>query len=485
MNYRTLLYLLGEVALAVAALMLVPFCLTFVFHEEKTPLAFGITICVLGIIALIAFLQRPKDRSLNGRSGFLVVAIAWLFLSLMGSLPFSLSGAITDYIDCLFETVSGFTTTGATILSDIESMPKSLLMWRSITQWIGGMGVLVFIIAVLPKGDPGVIHLIKAETPGPQFGKLVSKLRFSAQILYAIYVVLTILEAILLLIGGMNVFDAFLHAFSTAATGGFSSKTLSIGGYESLYIEIVVTIFMLIFSINFDLFYLILIGRVASVIRSEELRAFVIIVVVAITAISISLTVEGTYENFGESLRYSSFQVASVISTTGFATADYTTWPMMAQIILICLMLIGGCQGSTAGGLKVSRVVILFKSGLRNVTKTVSPRAVINVKLDGKALSEDVVDNVNSYIVLYSIIFFASLVMISIGLKTNFTDGFSAVVSCLNNIGPGIGSLNPYGCAYGDFSIFSKIVLIFDMLIGRLEILPMLMLFYPKAWRRI
>lgn len=484
MNYRTLLYLLGQVALAVAALMLVPFCLTFVFEEEKTPIAFGVTIAILAVIALVAFLCRPKNRELNGRSGFLAVAIAWIFLSLMGSLPFSLSGAIPDYIDCLFETVSGFTTTGATILADIESMPKSLLMWRSITQWIGGMGVLVFIIAVLPKGDPGVIHLIKAETPGPQFGKLVSKLRFSARILYAIYVALTILEAILLLIGGMDVFDAFLHAFSTAATGGFSSKALSIGGYESLYIEIVVTIFMLIFSINFNLFYLIIIGRVASVVRSEELRAFLIIVASSILAISVSLTVNNVYNGFGEALRYSSFQVAAIISTTGFATADYTAWPLMAQIILICLMFIGGCQGSTAGGLKVSRIVILFKSGLRNVTKTVSPRAVINVKLDGKALSEDVVDNVNSYIVLYMMIFFASLIMISINTNMGFQENFSAVASCLNNVGPGLGSINPYG-TFGDFSIFSKLILIFDMLLGRLEILPMLLLFYPKAWRRI
>ncbi len=484
MNYRTLLYLIGQVALAVAGLMLVPFCLSFVYREENTPMAFGVTVCVLGIIALIAFLQRPKDRSLNGRSGFLAVAIAWLFLSVFGSLPFSLSGAIGDYIDCLFEAVSGFSTTGATVLTDIESLPKSLLMWRSLTQWIGGMGVLVFIIAILPKNDPGVIHLIKAETPGPQFGKLVSKLRFSARILYAIYVVLTLVEAILLMIGGMDVFDAFLHAFSTAGTGGFSSKALSIGGYESLYIEIVVTLFMLIFSINFNLFYLILIGRVVSVVKSEELRAFLIIVVVAITSISISLTVEGVYGSFGESLRYSSFQVASIISTTGFATADYTTWPMMAQIILLCLMLIGGCQGSTAGGLKVSRIVILFKSGLRNVNKTVSPRAVINVKLDGKALSEDVVDNVNSYIVLYALIFFASLALVAIGQNGGFQENFSAVTSCLNNVGPGLGALNPYG-SYESFSLFSKVVLIFDMLLGRLEILPMLLLFYPKAWRRI
>ncbi len=482
MNYKTLIYLIGQVALASATLMLLPFILTFVHNEEKTPLAFGVTIAFLLIVVIVAFILRPKKTDLTGRSGFVCVALGWIFLSITGSLPFALSGVATNYIDALFETVSGFTTTGASIFENTEMLPKSLLMWRAMAQWLGGMGVLVFIVAIIPEGSADAIHLMKAETPGPQFGKLVSKLRFSARILYAIYIVMTIVEGVMLLCGGMDLFDATLHAFSTAGTGGFSSRNLSIGAYNNLYFEIVITVFMLLFAINFNVFYFILIGKVSSALRSEELRTFVIIVAVSILSISISLTVENVYESFQESLRYSSFQVASVVSTTGFSLTDFSSWPVFTHIILLMLSFVGGCAGSTAGGFKVSRLTILFKNGLRYIKKTLSPRAVVNVKLDGHALSENVVDSVNSYLMMYVLTFFTSLVLLTIGLNTDFSTAFSSVTSCFNNVGVSyLGTAIPYNT----FTPFAKIVLIFDMLLGRLEILPLLLLFYPKTWSRI
>lgn len=486
MNYRLTLNVLGFISLTVAGLMIIPFIMSFAYGESTTPLAFGITLICLLAIGVPATIFKPKNRNLSARGGFLIVAIAWIYLSLMGALPFCISKYIPNYIDAVFETVSGFTTTGATILTNVEALPKSLLFWRSLTHWIGGMGVLLFIIAVLPKSDPSIVHMIKAESPGPQFGKLVSKLRFSAQITYAIYVVMTLIEVIALACCGCSAYDSFLHALATAGTGGFSSYNLSIAGMNSKAVEIVITVFMMIFSINFNLFYLILIGHFKNVIKSEELRVLLSVFLVSSIAISTSLTVTNTVSSFWEGLRLSTFQTASMISTSGFATADYTTWPAFSQIILFMLMFMGGSAGSTAGGLKVSRFIILIKASFKKLKTSVSPNSYSPVKLDGKPINDELTNSVTGYFSLFFIILGISAVLVSIASPDGFgvTENLSAVVTCMNNVGPGFGKIGPLG-SFAPYSAFAKIILSFDMLIGRLEIIPILLLFYPKAWQKV
>lgn len=478
------LHILGQVVITEAVLLLIPFFLAVGYGESGTPLGFGVTIGVLLALGIPCVIKKPKDTQMSPRSGFVIVALSWLLLSIFGAMPFTVSGRIPNYIDALFETISGFTTTGATILKDIEILPKSLMFWRTFTHWIGGMGVLVFVIAVLPKSNPAIVHLLKAEVPGPQFGKLVSKIRFSARILYAIYIVLTLLEMVLLVCDkSMSFFDAITHTFATAGTGGFSNYNNSIAHFDSLYVEIVITVFMLIFSINFNLFYLILVGHVSEALRSEELRALFLIFIGSAAAISISLCVYNVYDTVGEAVRHASFQTASVLSTTGFSTADFSKWPVFCQTVLIALMFIGGSAGSTAGGLKISRVIIMFKSALINIKNACYPRKVMTLKLDKRTVSPELSANINSYFIIYLVIVAVSTILVSVVEYSgyNFATFFSAVVSCLNNVGPaieGIGAAENYSA----FSWFSKLILSFDMLAGRLEIMPMLLLFYPKAW---
>lgn len=483
MNYKLTLNVLGIISLTVAGLMAIPFILALAYSEVATPLAFGITILALLVVGIPATLIKAKDKKLSARGGFLIVSIGWIYISLMGAIPFCISKEIPNYIDAVFETISGFTTTGASILTEIEALPKSILFWRSFTHWIGGMGVLLFIIAVLPKGDPTIVHLIKAESPGPQFGKLVSKLRFSAQITYGIYIVLTLLEVIALACCGCSAYDSFVHTFATAGTGGFSSYNASVAGLNSLAAEIVITIFMMIFSINFNLFYLLIIGHFKNVIKSEELRTLFGVFIVSAFAIGISLTVTKTVGNFGEALRLASFQSASIMSTTGFSTADYTAWPAFCQVILFVLMFIGGSGGSTAGGLKVSRIIISFKSGLRRLKTSISPKSFSPVKLDGKPITDELTNSVNNYVCMFFIIVGVSTLLVSITSPSDFglLENLSAVATCINNVGPGFGKIGPTG-NFSSFSILSKLVLCFDMLIGRLEIIPLLLVFYPKSW---
>ena len=485
MNYKMTVYILGQIALIMAVFMLIPFIIALVGVETLTPLAFGVTIGFLALFGAVCMTFKPKYTTFNVRGGFLIVALAWISFSVFGSLPYFISGAIPNFIDCLFETVSGFTTTGTTILNNVELLPQSLLFWRSFTHWIGGMGVLLFVIAILPKNDPSVVHMLKAETPGPKFGKIVSKMHFTARILYAIYVVLTLVQVVLLLFGGMTVFDAFIHAFGTASTGGFSNYNASIGHFDSLYIEIVVTIFMLVFSVNFNLFFLILIGHAKEAFKSEELWWMLSIFVGATVAISLSLTINEVYDSFWQSLRYASFTTASIISTTGYTTADFASWPIFAQMLVFALMFVGGCAGSTAGGLKVSRVMLLVKNAFRTVKKELSPRSVVSVKVDKRPVEDNLVRGVVNYFVVYSLILVISLVLVTVDFNNtyDFTTNATAVISCFNNVGPGLNLVGPT-CNFGGFTIFSKIVLILDMLIGRLEIIPILMLFYFKAWRR-
>lgn len=484
MNYRMTAYMLGQILLIVAGFLLVPLILTFAFGETgtRTPLAFGVTIASMVAVGTPFIVKKPKNTDIRAKGGFLTVALAWILLSLFGAMPFAISGYFGNYVDSLFEIVSGFTTTGATILTDIESVPLSLLFWRSFSHWLGGMGVLVFVIAVLPKTSTAIVHLAKAEIPGPQFGKLVSKLRFTARILYGIYILLTLIEVVALLLCRMPVFDSFITAFSTAGTGGFSSKNASIGGYNSLAVEIVTMIFMLLFSVNMNVFYLILIRRFKQAFKNEELWWLIVIVFVAIILVSLSLTLEHVYDTFGETLRYSSYQVIAFISTTGFGTANFDDWPILAQSVLFVCMFIGGMAGSTAGGLKISRVMTLVKTSGRSIKKSISPRTVVSVKIDKKPVDENMVKNVVGYFALFMIIYFVSVILVSIVQKgMDFSTAVTAVATCLNNVGPGLSKI---AGGFGEVNWFSKIVLIFDMLIGRLEIYPILLLFYPKAWTR-
>lgn len=487
MNYRMSAYMLAQIALITAGLMIIPFAMSFAYGEVGTPLGFGVTIAMLLVLGIPFVIKKPRNTEFRARGGFILVAIAWIFLSVFGAVPFTLSGYVPSYIDALFETVSGFTTTGSTVIPDIEALPKSLLFWRAFTHWIGGMGVLVFVVAILPKSNNSTLHLLKAEMTGPQFGKLVSKMRFTARILYAIYVVLTLLMAGILMIGKIPAFDAFTLAFATAGTGGFANYATSIAHYNSLFAEITVTVFMMVFSINFNMFYFLLIGHAKDVIRNEELRTMFIIYGFSVGAITVSLVIGKTYSSIAEALRYSTFQVASIMSTTGFATADFTKWPVFAQSVLVLLMFVGGSAGSTAGGLKVSRVIIMCKSGVKEIRHALSPRSVVQVKLDKKTLDDETVRSVNSYLVLYVIIFAISFLLLMADPFFHGQDGllmgFTGIATCINNVGPGLSGLGPLA-SFNSLSNFSKIILCLDMLIGRLEIMPMLLLFYPPAWRR-
>ena len=495
MNYRLTAYVLGEILLIVGALMCVPMFMALGYHEDKTVLAFGITIAIAVVLGAVGIIIRPpKDkRNLRPQSGFVMCGLAWILLGVIGAIPFRLSGAIPNYIDALFETISGFTTTGSSILTPAMvgpdgyfALPKSILFWRALTQWIGGMGVLVFVIAVLPKNDKASTALAKAEIPGYQFGKLVGKLRFTSQILYAMYIVLTLILVGILCACKMPVFDSFCHAFSTASTGGFSVLGDSIGGYHSVSIEIVITIFMLLFSVNFNLYYMILIGRFKS-LKNEELFCIIGLYITACVAIVAGLVGSHTY-NFGDAVRYTTFNVASMMSTTGYGTADFVLWPTIIQVMLLLIMCIGGSAGSTAGGMKVSRVVILIKSSVNHLRKLNSPRSVQTVKMDGKALPDSTVEEIQNFFIIYVLILLFSTVILAIlspytgaaGIATNL----SAVISCLNNIGPGVGAIGPTG-NFASYGVLEKIVLMFDMLIGRLEIIPILMIFYYKSWKRV
>ncbi len=483
-------FVLGEIAIIIGALMCIPLFMAIGMHEDTTILAFGIAVGVCLVIGVIGLLVRPpkSKREMRSTSGFAMCGLFWIFVALISAIPFRVSGYIPNYIDALFETVSGYTTTGSSILTNVEALPKSLLFWRAFTQFIGGMGVLVFVIALIPKNDKMSTALAKAEVPGPQFGKLVSKLRFTSMILYAIYVVLTLILVCILCGLKMPVFDSFCTAFSTASTGGFSVRNASIAAYNSVGIEVTLTVFMLIFSVNFNVYYLILVGHFFKTVKNEELGWFFGIYFSAVAIIITNLCVSGGY-TFVNALRDVTFNVASLISTSGFGTADFTKWPVLSQVVLLIAMCIGGCAGSTAGGLKVSRFVMLGKTSLLNVKKTLSPRSVCTVKMDGKPVDETTLRNAQSFFIIYISIIIISTILVSIGKNgfsgeySSFETNFSAVIACFNNIGPGIGAVGPTG-NFAGYNIFAKLVLCFDMLLGRLEIFPILLLFTPNSWKK-
>ena len=491
MNLRLILYIMGQIMRAEGLLMLLPFACSLIYREDSWYALLIPTVLLLGIGTLLTR-RRPASRDRMGvRDGLFVVGTSWVVLSLFGMLPFIISGAIPHPVDAFFETVSGFTTTGATVLGDIvgtlpEDLDRGVALWRSLTHWIGGMGVLVFVLAVMPQQEfksARLMHAMRAEVPGPTSSKVVATIRRSAMIMYAIYVGLTLLEISLLLFGDMSLYDAVLHTFSTAGTGGFSNMNASIGAFDSSYIHWVITAFMLIFSVNFNLYYLILIGHVSQALKSEELRWF-LVVVGASTAV-ITLNILPQYDSFALALRDAAFNVASFISTTGFTTATYDAWPQLSQAILVLLMFIGGCAGSTCGGLKISRLIILIKSSFRELRFTLRPREVRAVRVEGKPVDDDTIRGVNAYFSLFMVIFTLSTVLLLVLEQTDLLTAFTAVASCLNNVGPGLGELGMLaGGSFGGFTVASKLLLSFNMLLGRLELFPILVLFLPASWSK-
>lgn len=479
MNYRMIFYNIGRILLVEAVLLVLP-AIGAIVYGDDTLLSFALTIAALTAVGLISMRKKPEKTAIYAKDGYIIVALTWILMSLFGAMPFYFSGHIPSFIDAFFETVSGFTTTGSTILRDVEALPKSLLFWRSFTHWIGGMGILVFVIAIMPKTENSSMHVMRAEVPGPTVGKLVSRLRASARILYGIYCVLTAVEIIMLAIGGMPLFDCVVNAFSTAGTGGYGILNTSIEGYHSIYAEMVIAVFMLIFGVNFNLYYMVLIKQGKQALKSEELRCYLGIVASSVVIIALSLI--ATKHTAADSFRYSFFQVASIITTTGFTTADFNTWPVISKCILVFLMVIGACAGSTGGGIKVSRLIILAKSGLRDIKKAINPRSVETVKVDRRTVEEPVVKSVSVFFATYMIVTAVSVLLISLDGRDIVTT-FTAVIACIGNIGPGLGAVGPSG-NFADFSVLNKLVLCFDMLAGRLELIPMLMLFSPYAWSR-
>lgn len=479
MNRRMIVYVLGRMLLAEAAMMTLPLMVGVVYREDALHL-FLLPMLLLLAAGLLMGVRKPLSTVIYAREGFFIVAAAWILLSLFGALPFYLSGEFATAWDCIFEIVSGFTTTGASVLSAPEKLSHSILFWRSFSHWVGGMGVLVFVLAIVPLSDDRSLHLMRAEVPGPVVGKLVPRMRETALILYAVYTAMTVLLVVLLLLGGMPLFDALCYAFGTAGTGGFSTHSAGVALYNSPYIEVLIGIFMLLFGVNFNLYYLILIGRVKEALKSEELRVYAAIV--AFATLTIAGNVYYLYQNAGVSLRHAFFQVSTIITTTGYATVDFGVWPQYAQHLLLLLMIIGACAGSTGGGLKVSRVILLFKMAKQELRRLIHPRMVTVVRLDGKRADDGLMHTTLAYFVMYILIVCVSTLLLSLN-GLDLTTNLSAELACFNNIGPGLGLVGPV-LNYSVYTIPEKILLTLNMLFGRLEIFPMLVLFTPAIWRR-
>lgn len=478
MNYKLVLRVTGFALLLEAAAMLLPMAVSLLYGEDPTPFLW--TILILAAVgSVFSFLLHSKG-TFFAREGFLTVGLIWGLFSAFGALPFWFSGRFGGYVDCLFETVSGFTTTGASILTAIEGLPYGLLFWRSFTHWLGGMGVLVLTAALLPSLGINSNFLMRAESPGPVKSKLVPRASQSAKILYTIYLALTAIEAVLLRVAGMPWYDALVHAFGTAGTGGFSIKNASIGAYGSPAIEIIITVFMLLFSVNFAMYFLLLTRRFRQVLKSDELRFFLIVVALSIAAVTINI--RGLFSSLGDALRAAAFQVASIISTTGFSSADFNLWPEFSRMLLVILMFIGACAGSTGGGIKCSRVLVLFRSARREVRSIIHPRSVSVVRLDGEPLPEQTVRTTQCFFILYFFLIFAAALVVGLD---NFSFGttLTAVIACISNIGPGLEAVGPTG-SFAGFSVLSKLVLSLCMIIGRLEMFPILVLFSRSAWKR-
>ena len=498
MNYKMLRYITGQLLIVECLLMLLSVIVSLIYGELGNIYAFIIPMAAMLIIGLLFSFKKPENKTLKVKDGFVIVGLSWIVLSLFGCLPFVISGLIPNVIDAFFETVSGFTTTGSSVLlsSDFDKLwapeaaelgMRGIFFWRSFTNWIGGMGVLVFVLAIMPQQDmksSRLVHVMRAEMPGPKVDKIVATVRKTAAIMYAIYVVMTATQVVLLLFGGMDLYESLCTSFSTAGTGGFaiwSDSMVSYGGTVAHpdFCTWVIAIFMFLFSINFNLYFLILTGKVAAALFSEELRWFCGIVLVA-TAI-ITANIYSTVGNLSDSIRHAFFQVSTVVSTTGFATADFNLWPNISKTLLLILMFIGACAGSTGGGIKVSRLVIAIKGTWAEIRRMIRPREIKKVFFEKKAVDSDTVKGVSAYMVAYCFIFFASFLLITLLDGQNIETSFSAVAACLNNIGPGLGEVGP-ASNFAFFSSASKIVLSLDMLLGRLEIFPLIFLFSPSVW---
>ncbi|MEA4825211.1 MAG: TrkH family potassium uptake protein [Clostridium sp.] len=481
MNFGMVLRSLG-ILLICEAVAMVPSLLVAFIYGQNDASAFIITIVMLLAFGIIAATTKPKSKNIYARDGFAIVAIGWLLISFFGALPFVFSGAIPSIVDSFFEASSGLTTTGASILTDVEALPKGILFWRSFTHWIGGMGVLVMTLAILPSIGARSLQIMKAESPGPTPGKLVPKVGKTAKILYGIYFVITVIQVILLKIAGMPFYDSLVHSFGTVGTGGFSIKGLSIGYYNNVYIEVIITFFMLACAVNFSLYYTALKGSIKSIFKDEEFKLYMGIVLISI--ILITINIHGSiFKSIGESLRHSSFQVASIITTTGYATTDFNQWPTFSKMILLSLMFVGGCAGSTGGGIKNIRILFLFKIMRRELLKIIHPRAVYTVKFGGKSVEEETLMEVLSFFFMYLFIFLMAVFVISLEGRDTLTS-ISAVAGTLGNIGPGFGILGPMG-NYSELTYLSKIVLSLCMIIGRLEIYPILLLLVPSFWKKV
>ncbi len=481
MNYRMIFYILGRILGTLGLLMLLPLITAALYGESILPFALPLVLCVA--VGICLSLKAPKNRRLLSKDGFVCVGISWIIMSLVGCLPFIISGTIPAFVDAFFETVSGFTTTGATVMADIEAAPKGILLWRTFTHWIGGMGVLVFLLAILPRSDgkdARFMHLMRAEVPGPTVGKIVPRISDTARVLYAIYILLTLIEFVLLALGEMNLYEALAHSLSNAGTGGFGVKNDSIASY-SAYSQYVIAVFMLLFGTNLSLFYLILTGHFLKAVKSEELRWYLGIVAVCVATIFICI-----YPSLhsGElAFRQAFFQVSAIITTTGFITADFELWPVFTQVVLVLLMFCGGCAGSTAGGMKISRLLLLLKNGRREVRYITHPKAVMSIKLEGKRLDHETVRGTTSYIIMLMGIFVVSSLLIVALENCDLVTGFTAVATSLNNVGPGLSQVGPTD-NFAAFSDPGKLVLCFNMLAGRLELFPILILFAPSTWKK-
>lgn len=479
MNFKTIRHILSSVLKIEALCMFLPLICALVYGEYETVLPWIISMAVCTVFGFVFSIRTKGERTMFAREGFVSVALSWILMSIFGSLPFILTGSITNYFDAFFETVSGFTTTGASILSDVESLPNSVLFWRSFTHWIGGMGVLVFLVALLPLSGSGNLHLLRAESTGPAVSKLVPKVKSTAKILYLIYIAMTLIQIILLWCGEMNFFEAVTHSFGTAGTGGFGIKNDSLAGY-STYSQIVITVFMILFGIDFSIFHLILLGKIKDAVRSDELKVYLSVIVLSITFICINCF--NMYSSLGEAVNHSSFQVASIMTTTGFSSVDFNLWPEFSKNILVVLMFLGACAGSTGGGIKISRIILLIKGIAKEIKIMAHPKSIYKIKMNGRIIEHETVRSVNVFMIAYLVIFVVSMILISLD-NFDFTTNFTSVAATINNIGPGLAGVGPTA-NFSIFSDFSKFILSLNMLIGRLEVFPLLLLFSPYTWKK-
>lgn len=480
MNYKMIFKIIGNVLKYELLLLIIPLIISLNYGQGDSK-AFLITILIMAPIAFLLCNLKIRKSEMYAKEGFLTVGLSWIVISAVGSLPFIISGSIPSFVDAFFETASGFTTTGASILTEIESLPKGILFWRSFTHWIGGMGFLIFILALIPTLGSSSIHLLKAESPGPTPGKIVPKIKQTAKILYIIYFFLTLIQTLLLKLAGLSLYDSTLHALGTAGTGGFSNMNSSVAAFNNPTVEWIITIFMLLFGINFALYFQVIKGNIKSFFKSEELKYYFLMIFISIVFITINIIgINGG--NISDSIRQSSFQVASIVTTTGYATTDFNLWPSLSKLILIILMFTGAMAGSTGGGIKTIRIVIVLKAIKREINKILHPKRIKSVKIDGKVVEEETISGVFLFICAYIVIALIAMIIVSI-------DGFdivtttTSVIATLSNIGPGLEMVGPTG-NFSAFSPLSKIVLSFCMLAGRLEIYPMLIMFSPSIWKR-